>query len=142
VESVTDPEMLLKARFTDDVLYYCWMLAIDALRLEASTSNPGSDISRCAISLDPQNRLRLNPSRLHTLWADSTKTAGTGVKIPSPQKIGSIMTKAGFKRNKSERASNHSSGGWEINAETLEQFLSVADLISWDDFEELVTTVF
>lgn len=141
VETATDAELLLRARFADETLYYCWMMAIESLTLEAKASNPGSVPGRCAISAS-DGEIRLNPSRVQAQWIDSKTMSRTTLKAPSPQRIGILLAKAGFKKHQKERASKHPSGGWAVDVPTLQQFLDTEDLMSWDDFATLLRTVY
>lgn len=140
VEPDTDAELLLRARFADETLYYCWMMALESLQSEARMSQPGQP-GRCALFADG-GVLRLNPTRVQAQWNDSKSMGRTGLRAPSPQRIGILLAKSGFKQNQKERASKHSSGGWEVHLQTLKQFLDSEDLMSWNDFLELIRSVY
>ncbi len=132
VQPHTDAQILMRARFSDDTLFYIWEVALDALERESRTSVPGQ-LSRMALFCDEDGQLRVSPKRIHDMWSMSPVTNGISVRKPSTQAIGSILTKAGFKLIKNERASKNKSGGWAVNHEVLKQFVDISDARSWSN---------
>jgi len=132
VATNTNAEMLLAARFADETLFYCWLLAFESLSMAITSKAP----MRSAIFKDAEGNIRLNPSLIQNQWNESRTMARTALRAPSPQRIGQLLSKSGFKLNEKERASKNASRGWRVNENTLRQFLEVEDLISWDELSE------
>lgn len=128
----TDAQILLRARFADDTLFYIWEVAFDALEREAKMSVSGQ-LRRMPLLCDESGQLRVSPGRIHGLWGVSKVTQGASVRKPSTQRIGQILSKAGFKLIKEERASKHKTGGWAVNHDVLKQFIDISDTRSWSD---------
>lgn len=140
VKPHTDAQVLLRARFSDDTLHYIWQVAISALDQEGSFSSPGQ-IQRLPLIKDSKGRVYISPGRIHDLWSVSKVTAGARVGKPSSQKIGQILTQAGFKAFKDERASKNKWKGWQVNVNTLKEFLRASDFISWADLAYLLDSI-
>jgi hypothetical protein len=125
----TEAQTLLRARFADDTLLYIWQLAFDALERETGFSNKGQ-FDRLPLMCDDKGHFRLSPKRVHEMWGESKITANAGVKKPTTQKIGTILTKAGFKFDRKERASKSKYEAWRVDHNTLKQFIEVSDSVT------------
>lgn len=142
VDTGTDSVVLLQARFSDEVLSMCLMIAIEALLAEPTTSVPGQ-LERLPLVCDDQGVLRLAPARIAALWTDSRLVAGSGLRKPSTQRIGQILTKAGLKLQRNERAGNNRKWkGWAVNHVRLNEFLIVEGSHDWDDIRNATRRLF
>ena len=141
VATDTDPEMLRKARFADEVLTVCILIAIEALLLECKMSRPGA-LDRLPMFVDEEGTLRIAPARIAELWADSKATASSGLRKPTPARIGRTLTKAGFKVDDLERANNNQFGGWAARVEIVKSFVDVDGTYSWENVNEACKKVF
>jgi hypothetical protein len=137
----TDRHILLQSRFGDDLLNYLWQLAFAALESETRMTVKGK-VDRTPLFIDEEGTLRLSPLRLHSLWVNSDAVAGANIRRPTPQKIGQLLTKAGFKRARNERATKTSSGGWAVDTSTLKDFIEISDITSWERVEKLCVDIF
>jgi hypothetical protein len=136
-----DMSMLMRSRFRNDMMNYLWQIALDALEQETRFSVKGN-LTRLPLVVDDEGRLRVSPGRLHALWATSKVVAGNGLKRPTTQKIGHLLTQAGFKKYRDERATKAPTGGWEVNLNTFRDFIEVSEVMSWDDFCSACENVF
>jgi len=136
-----DMSVLMRSRFRNDMLNYLWQIALDAIDFETRTSVPGH-IDRLPLVVDHLGKLRISPGRLHKLWATSKVVAGSGLKRPTTQHIGHLLTQAGFKKHRNERATKAPTGGWEVNLNTFKDFMEVSEVMSWDDFVSACLKVF
>lgn len=137
VRTHTEARILMKARFADELLNYIWQVCFEALENEASYTTQHK-LQRLPLVCDQEGRLRLKPARICDLWVSSRVVAGVSVRKPSTQRINNVLSKAGFKKTRGERAMAHAMGGWEVNHETLREFIGVADVISISEFSRLV----
>ena len=124
VETLASKEALLSARFCDDELYYCWALITESVTMAEQSKTAGKP----AIFYDPFGQLRLNPTRVVEQWNVSQITSRAAHRAPSGQKIGILLSKAGFKKYPKERASKSSYGGWVVDMETLEAYYEATDI--------------
>ncbi len=142
VETGTDPEVLLQARFADDTLSTCMLIAISALLNEPKTSRPGQ-LARMPLVCDEHGQLRISPERIVDLWPDSRLAAGSGLRKPTSQRVGSTLKKAGFKINPNERpCDSRKWGAWKLRHERLREFLHVEGSHTWSEIEAAVERVF
>jgi hypothetical protein len=130
----TDAEVLMRARFSDDVLYYIFAICLEAAKHEERSSRHDSACKRLPLFVDGGGVYRFSPVRVQDLWGPSQATAGCGIKKPTAQRIGRLMVRAGFKVDKDEKASTSKYGGWEIDVNLVKRFLEVSDLVDWDLF--------
>ena len=142
VETGTDPELLLQARFANDTLATCMLIAIHALLNETKTSHPGQ-LARLPLVCDKHGQLRLSPSRIVDLWPDSKLAAGSGLRKPTSHSVHGLLKKAGFKINPNERAYNSRQWrAWALQHERLREFLHVEESHTWSEIEDAVERVF
>lgn len=141
VETGTDPEVLLRARFADDTLTTCMLIAIHALLNETKTSHPGQ-LDRMPLVCDKRGQLRVSPKRIVDLWPDSKLVAGSGLRKPTSQRVGRMLTKAGFKVDPTERASDSRWGAWALQHERLREFMHAEGSHTWREIEVAVERVF
>ncbi len=142
VATDTSSELLMAARFSDDTLAVCMMLAIEALLAETRASVPGQ-IGRLPLVCDELGRLRLSPARIVELWPDSRLAAGSGLRKPTTQRVGRMLAKAGFKLDPTERAVNSRKWrAWAVAHGRLKEFLHVEGSHSWDEIEAACECVF
>jgi hypothetical protein len=120
----TDAEVLMRARFSDETLHYIWAICFEAIKHSETSAALNS---RLPLFVE-DGKLRISPARVSDLWSLSKKVEGSGVRKPTAQRIGRILSLAGFKRFKEERASKNKSGAWEVDEETLKRFIDVSDL--------------
>jgi hypothetical protein len=130
----TDAEVLMRARFSDDVLYYIFAICLEAARHEEKSSRHDSACKRLPLFVDEDGVHRFSPVRVQDLWGPSQATAGCGIKKPTAQRIGRLMVRAGFKVDRDERSVKNKYGGWEIDVNLIKRFLEVSDLVDWDLF--------
>lgn len=136
VKTHTDAKVLLRARFADETLSCIWQVCFDAIMRESTYSMTGQ-ISRLPLAIDSFGALIISPSRINDLWTMSKVAEGTGVKKPTAHKINRILTKSGFiKINSTTRKI------YEINLNTLKDYLWASDQVSWQDFSKSCETVF
>lgn len=142
VATDTDPELLLRARFSDDTLATAVNIAIDALFAETRLSVKGN-IERLPLICDEQCNLRLSPVRIAALWSDSRLTAGLAIRKPTAQKLGRILQKAGFKAYYHERATDSRKWkAWLIRHDRLREFLHVVSDYTWNELKVACSKVF
>ena len=142
VDTGTDADVLLRARFADDTLVMCMGIAVEALLAEPRMSKPGQ-IARLPLILDENGRLRLSPARIVDLWADSRLTAGSGLRKPTAQRVGRILQKAGLKQEANERACDSRKWqAWAVNHERLREYLHVEGAHTWSEIERACEMVF
>ena len=122
ISTETSESHLLKARFANDTLYYCIVMALETV--EVALRSPGL---KAGLFLDADGVLRMAPQRIFDQWTES-KTGQAAKTIPSVQRIGQFLTKADFKLDPKERASKSRYGGWKVKTETLAAFLENSDL--------------
>jgi hypothetical protein len=128
VDTKTDQSVLMAARFSDEFLILCVEICLDAIVGELRLSNPGSNPDRLPMFLDPSDNIRISPSVISQLWNDAKATKGTGYRKPSAQKVGKCLSKAGFKKQKKERASKSKYNAWIADEKTLLAFLETHGL--------------
>lgn len=142
VDTDTNAELLLQARFADDTLTICTLLAIEALLGEVRTTVPGQ-LSRLPLVCDDGGRLRLSPARILDRWTESRLAAGSGLRKPTTQRLGRMLSKAGFKRDDGERAvDSRKWKAWAVNHGRLREFLHVEGSHSWEEIEGACERVF
>lgn len=142
VETGTDPEVLLQARFADDTLTTCMLIAVGALLNEAKMSQPGQ-LARMPLVCDEFGQLRMSPGRIVDLWPDSRLATGSGLRKPTSQRVGRMLTKAGFKIDPKERACDSRQwGAWALRHERLREFLHAEGSHTWSEIEAAVERVF
>ncbi len=135
VDTGTDTEVLLRARFADDTLTMCMSIAIEALLDEVDKSNPGT-LSRLPLVMEESGQMRMSPGRIVSLWADSKITAGSGVRKPTPQRVGQMLRKAGFKLKADERACDSKKWqAWRLNHTRLREYIESEGSHNWDEIE-------
>ncbi len=135
VDTGTDTEVLLRARFADDTLTMCMSIAIEALLAEVDKSNPGT-LSRLPLVMDEVGQLRIAPGRIVSLWADSKITAGSGIRKPTNQRIGQTLKKAGFKLVANERACDSRTWkAWQVNHDRLKEYVESEGIYNWDEIK-------
>ncbi len=135
VDTGTDRELLMRARFADDTLVMCMGIAVEALLAEPATSSPGQ-LARLPLVLDEQGHLRLSPGRIVDLWADSRLTAGSGLRKPTAQRVGQMMRKAGLKLDPTARACDSRKWqAWRVDHELLREFIHVDGTHEWHEIE-------
>lgn len=141
VDTGTDLELALRARFSDECLTICLTIAIEALLAEPATSNPGQ-IARLPLVLDEAGQLRLSPARIVGMWSDSKVAAGSAVRKPTAQRVGQMLQKAGLKSDPKARASHSRQWkAWGVNHDTLRQFLHVEGTHDWSEIEQACETI-
>lgn len=142
VDTDTDAELLLRARFADDTLSLAIGIAIDALFNETRLSVVGN-IERLPLVCDNAGQLRMSPARITDLWADSRLTAGSAVRKPTTQRLGRMLQKAGFKSESLERATDSRRWrAWRVNHKRLREYLHVASEHTWEDIADACKKVF
>lgn len=142
VATDTNAELLLEARFADDTLGVCMLLAIEALLIEATHSVPGQ-VERLPLVCDERGVLRLSPGRIVELWPDSRLAAGSGLRKPTPQRVGRMLQKAGFKVDSGERAiDSRRWKAWRVDHGRLREFLHVEGSHSWEEIAIACKSVF
>lgn len=141
VNTASDLDMVWRARFADETLNYCLMIALDCLMEECNHSVPGQ-IDRLPLVCDSEGQLRISPDRINAAWGESNVVAGSRVKKPAPTTIGRYLTKAGFKLDSEERASKTKLKAWKIDHVTLKRFIENTDRYTWEDLKEAVKKVF
>jgi hypothetical protein len=141
VDTASDLDMVWRARFADETLNYCLMIALDCLIAEQRHSVPGQ-VDRLPLVCDSEGQLRISPDRINAAWGDSDVVAGSRVKKPAPTTIGRYLIKAGFKADLEERASKSRLRAWKIDHTTLKRFIENTDRYTWDDLKEAVKIVF
>jgi len=123
LDVTTEQATLMKARFENDLLYICIVMALETVDLAERAPT-----KEAAFVMDDEGKIRLRPEKIFEQWSTSDTTARLEVRSPSTQKIGIYLTKAGFKKIDGERASKAPFKGWEVDVKTLEAFLEEADL--------------
>lgn len=136
----TDRHILLKQRFQGDLINCLWAIALGAISRETKFGR--LDVNRLPLVIDEDGVLRLSPGRLQNLWNGSPAVEGTRIPRPTAQKIGNVLTKAGFKKIRNERATKAPTGGWEVDTDTLKDFIEVSEITSWESFREDCRKVF
>ncbi len=135
VDTGTDADVLLRARFADDTLVMCMSLAVEALLAETRHSHKGQ-LARLPLVLDEGGRLRLSASRIVDLWADSPITAGSGLRKPSVPKVGRMLQKAGLKLHAAERpCDSRKWAAWAVNHVRLREYLQAEGTHTWAEIE-------
>lgn len=139
----TDPEILTRARFTDDVLNLVLMVATDAVLAEAAFSQPGSDPDRTPLTgADVDGGvLRFSPKRLVAVWALAPATQGWRGGAPTPARIGKVLAEAGFRAHKAEAVKDTKHKAWTLNAATYREWLKVSDLYDPREVEAAMVKV-
>ncbi|MDP6423647.1 MAG: hypothetical protein QGG14_02840 [Planctomycetota bacterium] len=138
----THAEVLLRARFADDTLSLCMLIAVQALLAETSASVQGQ-LGRLPLVCDDDGALRLSPARIVDLWPDSRLTAGSGLRKPTTQRVGRMLQKAGFKADGGERAiDSRKWKAWKLEHERLREFLHAEGSYDWSDVASACETVF
>jgi hypothetical protein len=123
VKPHTEAQVLLRARFGDNLLQYIWAVVFRATELELNGGIERHTLKRLPLFFDEAGNCYLRPGRIYDLWTTSSVIEGSGLKKPTATTIGSVLTRAGFKSKQGERASKSKNGGWQVNLKTLEQFL-------------------
>lgn len=139
----TDSSVLLRARFSDEILVCIWQIVFEALTNEVRMSTPGTNPERLPVSVDTDGHLRISPAKISALWADSKAVSGTYLRKPTAQRIGYLLTKAGFKSKEFDSLRHHpGASGWLVDLEILRDFLSIAEIGTWEYFLELCSKIF
>lgn len=134
----TNPEILIRARFADDTLTRCLLIAIESLVKEADKSVPNQTHRMALLWVDGQ--LRMSPARIVELWDNSTHAKGSGIRKPNATKVGILLQQAGLKARPGERASKNKYKAWEVQKSRLREFVTVGDFYTWEQIEELCGT--
>lgn len=139
----TDSSVLLRARFSDEILVCIWQIVLESLANEARMSAPGTNPERLPVTVDSEGHLRISPAKISALWADSKAVSGTYLRKPTAQRIGYLLTKAGFKSKEFDSFRQHPGAtGWMVDLEILRDFLSIAEIGTWEYFLELCSKIF
>jgi len=142
VDTGTDADVLLRARFADDTLVMCMAIAVESLLAEPSHSHVGQ-LHRLPLVCDREGQLRLAPGRIVEQWADSKLTAGSGLKKPSVHRVGHLLRKAGIKLDALERACDSKTWkAWAVSHERLREYLRVEGSHSWAEVQSACESVF
>lgn len=132
VDTGTDRDTLMRARFSDDTLTVLVNIGIAALLGETGASHPGQ-LHRLPLVLGEDGLLRYSPTRAIEAWPTSSLTVGSQLRKPTSAKAGKLLNKAGFKADPLERASNSKWKAWVVDHELLKAFLAVEDTYTWDE---------
>ena len=142
VDTGTDADVLLRARFADDTLVMCMGIAVEALLAEPKMSYKGQ-LFRLPLVLDDKGQLRLSPGRIVEQWADSKLTAGSGLRKPTVQRVGRMMQKAGLKLTPTERACDSRKWqAWVVNHDRMREYLQAEGTHTWNEIERACEDVF